>query len=72
MLSQFYQTVLQKKLSNRQLITLKMRVWLLQNYREVRIERLAANLPLPIQENSRRRHIQRFLTSNALLKFSGI
>jgi hypothetical protein len=32
----------------------------------VKIERLAATLPLPIQQNSRRRHIQRFLTLNAL------
>ncbi|OKH12938.1 hypothetical protein FACHB389_36245 [Nostoc calcicola FACHB-389] len=27
---------------------------------------MAATLPLPIQQNSRRRHIQRFLTLNAL------
>lgn len=66
MLPPFYQQILEKYLSNTQLITLKMLVWLLQNQKEVRIERLAANLPLPIQENSRRRHIQRFLTSNAL------
>ncbi|WP_231510541.1 IS4 family transposase [Fischerella sp. PCC 9605] len=43
-----------------------MLVWLLQNQKQVRIERLAATLPLPIQQNSRRRHIQRFLTLNAL------
>jgi hypothetical protein len=30
------------------------------------IERLAATLPLPIQQNSRRRHLQRFLNLNAL------
>jgi len=39
-----------------------MLVWLLQSHKQVRIERLAANLPLPILENSRRRHIQRFLS----------
>lgn len=66
MLPSFYQEILQRYLSNRQLITLKMLVWVLQNQKEVRIERLAANLPLPIQENSRRRHIQRFLNSNKL------
>ncbi|GAB1544740.1 hypothetical protein NUACC21_74160 [Scytonema sp. NUACC21] len=66
MLPPFYQTILEKYLSDRQLITLKMLVWVLQNQKEVRIERLAANLPLPIQENSRRRHIQRFLKSNKL------
>jgi hypothetical protein len=32
----------------------------------VRIERLAAALPLPIQQNSRRRHLQRFFSLNAL------
>jgi hypothetical protein len=66
MLPSFYQETLEKYLSNRQLITLKMLVWVLQTQKEVRIERLAANLPLPIQENSRRRHIQRFLKSNNL------
>ncbi|WP_199332740.1 IS4 family transposase [Anabaena catenula] len=66
MLPSFYQEILEKYLSNRQLITLKMLVWVLQTQKEVRIERLAANLPLPIQENSRRRHIQRFLNSNRL------
>lgn len=43
-----------------------MLVWLLQNQKQVKIERLAATLPLPIQQNSRRRHLQRFLTLNAL------
>lgn len=61
MLPQFYQTHLQKYLSESQLITLKLLVWLLQSQKQVKIERLAATLPLPIQENSRRRHIQRFL-----------
>jgi hypothetical protein len=32
----------------------------------VKIERLAATLPLPIQQNSRRRHLQRFLNLDAL------
>ena len=56
MLPSFYQEIPEKYLSSRQLITLKMLVWVLQTQKEVRIERLAANLPLPIQENSR--HIQ--------------
>ena len=43
-----------------------MLIWLLQNQKQVRIERLAATLPLPIQQNSRRRHLQRFLKLNAL------
>ena len=66
MLPSFYQEILEKYLTHRQLITLKMLVWVLQTQKEVRIERLAANLPLPIRENSRRRHIQRFLNSNKL------
>jgi hypothetical protein len=66
MLPTFYQTLLQKYLTQSQLITLKMLVWLLQHQKQVRIERLAAALPLPIQQNSRRRHLQRFLTLDAL------
>ena len=66
MLPIFYQTLLEKYLTRSQLITLKMLVWLLHNQKQVRIERLAATLPLPIQQNSRRRHLQRFLSLNAL------
>ncbi|MDV2996839.1 MAG: hypothetical protein N4J56_006544 [Chroococcidiopsis sp. SAG 2025] len=62
----FYQTSLEKYLNPAQLITLKMLVWLLQTQKQVRLERLAATLPLPIQQNSRRRHLQRFLTLDAL------
>jgi hypothetical protein len=60
MIPQFYQTYLQKYLSETQLITLKLLVWLLQSQKPVKIERLAATVPLPIQQNSRRRHVQRF------------
>jgi hypothetical protein len=66
MLPQFYQTHLQKYLSEPQIITLKLLVWLLQSHKQVKIERLAATLPLPIQQNSRRRHIQRFLNLTRL------
>jgi hypothetical protein len=66
MLPQFYQSHLQKYLTEAQLITLKLLVWLLQNQKQVKIERLAATLPLPIQQNSRRRHIQRFLNLTRL------
>jgi len=66
MLPTFYQTLLQKYFSRSQLITLKMLVWLLQNQKQVKIERLAATLPLPIQQNSRGRHLQRFLNLDAL------
>jgi hypothetical protein len=53
MLPQFYQTHLQNYLSESQLITLKLLVWLLQSQKQVKIERLAATLPLPLQLNSR-------------------
>jgi len=43
-----------------------MLVWLLQSHKQVKIEKLAAHLPLPILENSRRRHIQRFLSVSSL------
>jgi hypothetical protein len=43
-----------------------MLVRLLQPQKQVRIERLAATLPLPILQSSRRRHIQRFLQIKAL------
>ena len=66
MLPSFYQPILSKYLSRTQLITLKMLVWLLQSQKQVKIERLAATIPLPIQQNSSRRHLQRFLKSNAL------
>jgi hypothetical protein len=66
MLPIFYQAQLQKYLIQSQLITLKLLIWLLQSQKQVKIETLAATLPLPIQQNSRRRHIQRFLTLNKL------
>lgn len=66
MLPSFYQEFLERYLKPAQLITLKMLIWLLQSQKQVRIERLAANLPLPILEPSRRRHIQRFLSINSL------
>ncbi|XWK88672.1 MAG: IS4 family transposase [Phormidium sp.] len=66
MMPSFYQKYLERYLLPAQLITLKMLVWLLQSQKQVRIERLAATLPLPILENSRRRHIQRFLSLRKL------
>lgn len=48
-------------MSESQLITLKLLVWVWQSQKKVKIQRLAATLLLPIQQNSHRRHIQRFL-----------
>ena len=61
MLPELYLTPLQSQLSASQLLTLEMLVWLLQFHKQIRIERLAAYLPLPILYESRRRHVQRFL-----------
>ncbi len=66
MLPSFYRQILEKYLTPAQLLTLQMLVWLLQSQKQVRIERLAATLPLPILQSSRRRHIQRFLQIKAL------
>ena len=66
MLPSFYHRILEKYLKPQQLLTLQMLVWLLQSQKQVRIERLAATLPLTILQNSRRRHIQRFLSIKAL------
>lgn len=48
MLPLFYQAHLQKQLSANQYILLNLLVELLQGQKQLRIERLAANLPLPI------------------------
>jgi hypothetical protein len=61
MLPELYLNCLESQLSASQLLTLEMLVWLLQFHKQVRIERLAACLPLPILYESRRRHVQRFL-----------
>jgi hypothetical protein len=66
MLPLFSHNILEKYLNPQQLFTLQMLLWLLQSQKQVRIERLAATLPLTILQNSRRRHIQRFLSIKAL------
>src|SRR4028118_578766 len=66
MLPLFYHSILEKYLTPAQLLTLQMLLWLLQSQKQVRIERLAATLQLPILQSSRRRHIQRFLQIKAL------
>lgn len=60
MLPKFYQTYLQKQLNTNQYILLNFLVELLQSQKQVRLERLAANLPLPILFESRRRQLQSF------------
>lgn len=61
MLPSFYQACLQAQLSSTQYLMLEMLVLLLQKERQITIERLAALFAQPIQFESRRRSIQRFL-----------
>ena len=65
-LPEFYTTCLAKYLNPSQLLTLEILIWLLQVHKQVRTERLAACLPVPILYESRRRHLQRFLVLREL------
>jgi len=66
MLPEFYRSHLAWRLTQSQLLTLEILVWLLQVHKNVKIERLAAHFPLPIKYESRRRHLQRFLGLRSL------
>ncbi len=61
-----YESQIKLYLIPSQIQTLKILVWLLTAQKTVKIERLAACFPLPIKYESRRKHIQRFLTLSAL------
>ncbi|WP_013334644.1 IS4 family transposase [Gloeothece verrucosa] len=63
---QYYQTYFENTLTSSELLTLKLLIWLLQVHKQVKIERLAACLPIPILYESRRRKIQRFLNLKKL------
>ncbi|MDJ0731234.1 MAG: hypothetical protein QNJ33_14705 [Crocosphaera sp.] len=62
----FYQDYLENALSKSKFLLLRILVWLLQVHKQVRIERLAAYLPIPILYQSRRKKIQRFLVEPCL------
>ena len=64
--SSLYQEHIDKYLTNTQVQTWNILVWLIQINKQVRIERLAALFPLPILYESRRKHIQRFLNLSSL------
>ena len=55
-----------KYLSPNQFQTLSILIGLLNQYKEVKIEKLATYFPLPILFESRRKHIQRFLILKTL------
>ena len=61
-----YESHFKKSLTQAQYKTLEILIWLLTVQKTVRIERLAACFPLPIKYESRRKHIQRFLTLTSL------
>ncbi len=66
MIPQFYQIYLQQQLKQTEYLTLKLLVYLLQCHKTVSIESLATLMPYPIQFESRRRNIQRFLKLDCL------
>ena len=65
-LSPLYSSHIKSCLTETQVQTLKILIWLLTVQKTVKIERLAACFPLPIKYQSRRKHLQRFLTLSAL------
>ena len=71
MLEQLYQNIFAPQLTAAQYLTLQMLVRLVQTYKTIQIEKLAENLFIGIKYESRRRHIQRFL-SLKFLTVSGI
>jgi len=66
MFPQFYQNHLEKQLKLAQYHTLKSLVDILQNDKQVSIELLASFWSYPIQFESRRRSLQRFLQLDCL------
>lgn len=54
MLPELYRSCLKSQLNAEQLLTIEVLVWLIQVHKQVRIERLAAHLPLPIKFESHR------------------
>ncbi|NET46896.1 IS4 family transposase [Okeania sp. SIO2B3] len=61
-----YQDQIKQKLSPAQVETLKILLYLISVHKIVQISKLSAYFPLPIQSESRRKHIQRFLTLKQL------
>ena len=62
MLPVFYQTYLESELSSSDYAFLKIIIIVLQTVRKIAVESLATQLPLPIEFESRRKKIQRFLS----------
>ena len=56
-----YESYFKKSLTNTQVQTLKILVWLITVQKTVKIERLATCFPLPVKYENCRKYIQRFL-----------
>lgn len=63
---EFYQTHLRSCLSPAQFLLLLLVIQLLHTLKTIKLESLAANLPIPIQSTSRLRKLKRFLSLNEL------
>ena len=63
---EFYQTHLRSCLSRAQFLLLLLVIQLLQTLKTIKLESLAANLPIPIQSASRLRKLKRFLSLSEL------
>lgn len=63
---EFYQTHLRSCLSRAQFLLLLLVIQLLQTLKTIKLESLAANLPIPIQSESRLRKLKRFLSLSEL------
>ena len=62
MLPLLYQTHLENQLNSSELLFLTLMINILQDIKEVSLEKLATALPIPILFESRRKKIQRFLS----------
>ena len=65
-MSSIYHTHLQEYLSPDQIVFIEMLLRVIQVFKEIKIEKLAGRLPIPIKFESRRRAIQRFLRSMSI------
>ena len=62
----FYQNHIKQKLSPAQVVTLQILLYLISVHKTVQISKLSNYFPLPIQLESKRKHIHRFLTIKEL------
>ena len=62
----FYQDHIKQKLSPSQVVTLQILLYLISVHKTVQISKLTNYFQLPIKSESKRKHIQRFLTLKEL------